>query len=200
MKGPCKFPSIAWRFARAFFMSAELLTESRQICRVGFNPVTVFTGSEVNAVFTGSQKYQYARTVSDSLRQHPYRMRQIAPWDLIGKMNAGDTAVAIDDQQELVGFVQVGKRPNSSGVYECGSWKSYRRGVGRGVMIAGARLAMSQKDAKQAVALVADGNEGAIASMLNLGAKPLDEPAESNYVVGGNGKPVIMRVFDISHL
>ena len=181
-------------------MRSEVLAENRNIRTIGFKQVTIFVGSEVYSAFTGSQRYRFARTISSTLRQHPYRMRQLSPWELLMKMIKDETTIAVDEQLGLAGFLQVGQRPNNPGVYECGSWTSFQKGVGRKVMVAGARLAMARPNAQQAVALVAQSNEGAIASMLNLGAKPVDEPIESNYVEGGDGKFVSMQVFDISHL
>lgn len=144
---------------------------------------------------------EYAYQVSKGLAVHPYTMVQFSPNQIIKAMNAGRTILCSDKSGNLLAFGQIwhyGQSPGGQEIKEFGSWISFKqRGFGVLILKSARALHSNLYPNSQLIAIVELENKKAqkiIERLLRVNS----EPTYSRFLKTKNGKPALMKMYDIT--
>lgn len=171
-----------------------------------FGSATVYTGKDAKNL-TRKKRKRISLEVSNALKKHPHRMRQLTVNELHRSiMNENAVIVFSKGTKRLVAFSHVIPAKNEYGELEHNTVEvgalitvaEQGRGHAKRAVIEGVRLGRRQGN-KRIKTLAHKDNAAANAVMTSLADEPYHSRA-SNYVKEADGSPAQMNVYDLTEV
>lgn len=160
----------------------------------------IITGKNVEQL-PQDQLLEYSFKVSKRLAAYPDTMVQFTPNQIVEAMNAGRTILCLDKTGDLLAFGQIwhyGQSQTGQEIKEFGSWLSFKKG-GFGVLVlkSARELNLELYPLSQLVAIVELDNKKTQEIIEDL-LRVKSEPTYSKFLKTKNGKPALMKMYDIT--
>ncbi len=160
----------------------------------------IIMGEDIRQL-TEDKLLEYSLKVSQRLAAYPDTMVQFTPNQIFEAMNAGRTILCLDKSGNLLAFGQIwhyGQSSRGQEIKEFGSWLSFKKG-GFGVLVlkSARELHLDLYPLSQLVAIVEIENKKTQEIIEDL-LKVKSQPTYSKFLKTKNGKPALMKMYDIT--